>query len=117
MTDTLFGSDTGRRLDEMPGGVGEFGLEASNPIPVQGIAMIKVYLGFLATPDYQRIKFKRVKWGSIEDAKMPGLTDEYDTFDQSGKLLTVLYVNAYAKGTSERAPQGFIYFRPFKGMI
>lgn len=115
MTDALFGSDTGRRLDEMPGGVGEFGLEASNPIPVQGIAMIKVYLGFVATPDYQRIKFERVH--SIEDAKMPGLTDEYDIFDQSGKLLTKLYVNAYAKGTSERAPQGFIYFRPFKGMI
>ena len=114
MTDALYGSGVGKRLDEMPNGVGEFGLEVSNPIPVHGIAMIKVYLGFLATPDYQRIRFERVC--SIDDAKMPGPTDEYDIFDQSGKLLTKLYVNAYAQGTSERAPQGFIYFRPFKDM-
>ena len=110
--DALFGSGPGGRLDEMPGGVGEYGLEPTNPIPVRGITMIKLYLGFLATPEHQRITFKRVR--SIDDPRFSGPTDEYDIFDQNGSLLTKLYVNGYAEGTSERAPKGFIYFRPFR---
>lgn len=111
----LLGSGNGARLDQIPGCHGEFGLTPTNPIPVDGIVAIKVYLGFLMTPDGQRIKFKRVK--SIEGPQFSGPSDEYDILDQSETFLTKLYINAYCKGTSEKAPRGFTYFRPFKGLM
>jgi len=106
----FYGFGTGACLDEIPDGHGEFGLEPTNPVPIDGLIAIKVYIASLLTPDGQRIKFERVR--SIDLPQFGGPTDEYNLFDQTGKLLTKLYVNAYARGTSERAPKGFSFLRP-----
>jgi hypothetical protein len=106
------GTGKGLRLDEIPNGKGEFGLDVANPVPVDGIPTVKTYLSFLITLDSERIQFKRV--GSWETPQFAGPTDGYDLFDQKGNLLTRIFVNAYAGGSSEKAPKGFIYFRPFK---
>lgn len=107
------GSGKEVRLDEIPNGQGEFGLDLTNPVPIDGIPLIQFYIRFLLTADNERVQFKRV--GSYATPQFAGPTDAYDLFSQSGKLLVRLYVNAYAGGTSEKAPKGFRYFRPFKG--
>ncbi len=105
---------TGRniRLDEFPNSQGEFGLELTNPVPVDGISLIQYYIRFLLTDDGQRVQFERA--GSRETPQFAGPTDAYDLFTQNKTFLVRLYVNAYAGGTSEKAPKGFRYFRPFK---
>ena len=101
------GTGKGTRLDEIPNGQGEFGLDVTNPVPVDGMPAIQIYLRFLLTPEGERMQFKRAGcWGTPQFA---GPTDGYDLFDQKGKLLTRIYVNAYARGTSEKAPRGFRY--------
>ena len=107
------GTGKGIRLDAMPNGKGEFGLEVTNPVPADGIPLSRLYLRFLLTPENERPQSKRV--GSWETPQFAGPTDGYDLFNSKGTFLTRIYVNAYAGGTSEKAPRGFRYFRPNLG--
>jgi len=103
------GTGKGIRLDAMPNGKAEFGLEVTNPVPADGIPLSRLYLRFLLTPENERPQSKRV--GSWETPQFAGPTDGYDLFNSKGTFLTRIYVNAYAGGTSEKAPRGFRYFR------
>jgi hypothetical protein len=108
----MAGTGKGVKLDEIPNGKGEFGLEVTNPVPADGVPLSELYFRFLLTPVNERPQFKRV--GSWETPQFGGPTDGYDLFDSKGTFLARIYVNAYAGGTSEKAPKGFRYFRPFK---
>ena len=51
----------GCTTDEMPNGIGEFGLEATNPIPVNTVQGSILYLGGLRAPDGTRVNNKRIQ--------------------------------------------------------
>ncbi|HTA30183.1 MAG TPA: hypothetical protein VK731_06845 [Candidatus Cybelea sp.] len=109
----MAGTGNGIQLDVMPNGQGEFGLDITNPVPADGVPLSQLYLRFLLTPENERPQSKRV--GSWETPQFAGPTDGYDLFNSKGTFLTRIYVNAYAGGTSEKAPKGFRYFRPNLG--
>ena len=102
----MFGSDScGCDLDEIPGGLGEFGLDPTNPIPVRGVASNKIYLNEIRTANGQKIEYKRNV--SLKVPNIVGNIDEYE-ISQSGQFLCKLYVSPYHQKISQRPPKGFI---------
>jgi hypothetical protein len=91
--------------NEIQGAVGEYGLEVSNPVPVNGIAANNVYLGRLRTPDGMPIQWSRVGSTRHKDINKP--IDNYDIFNSKGKKITNIYISPYHLHTSTRAPKGF----------
>jgi len=84
-----------------------FGFSANTPIPASSIPTSKRYLGFLATPDFQRITYKRV--ASFDSTATTHPVDGYDLFDKDGRLICRVFINAYAGKDTERAPEGLQY--------
>lgn len=102
----VFGSDSvGCDTDEIPSGLGEFGFDVTNPIPVRGVAANEVYLSELRTKDGRALEFKRN--GSTSASNIFGNIDEYE-LSQGGKKLCKLFLSPYNKKTSEKPPRGFI---------
>ena len=82
---SAFGSnEQGYDCDVIPFGLGEYGLEFTNPIPVRGIGGINVYLGRLKTADGKKVFCKRVRAIS-EPNQFP--VDEYDALSESNAFL------------------------------
>jgi hypothetical protein len=107
--EVIFGSDSyGCDADEIPSGLGEFGFDPTNPIPVRGTASNDIYLGGLRTKNGQVVVFKRL--GSLTSPNIDGNIDEYE-ISQGGRVLCKLYISPYNKRTSERPPAGFILVR------
>lgn len=104
--ETAFGSDSvGCDADEMPGGLGEFGFDATNPIPVRGLASNTVYLESLRTKDGRKIDYKRI--GSLLAPNIFGNIDEFEVA-QGGRPLCKLYISPYNQKISGRPPRGFV---------
>lgn len=91
--------------DEIPGAIGRFGLDPTNPIPIHGIPNSRIYLEHLLQADDSLIRFTRK--GSIHVDSINFPVDEYHIYDQVGKFITSLYISAYHKRCSEKAPEGF----------
>ena len=105
----VFGSDSvGCDTDEIPSGLGEFGFEVTNPIPVRGAASNDVYLSGLRTKDGLSLTFKRN--GSTTAPNISGKIDEYE-LSQGGRAVCKLFLSPYNKKISERPPRGFILVR------
>jgi len=64
-------------------------------------------LDFLATPDLQRITYKRV--ASFDSTATTHPVDGYDLFDKDGRFIYRVFINAYAGKDTERAPEGLQY--------
>ena len=47
-------------LDEIPQGIGKFGIEASNPIPIYGVPSNEIYLSSINLKDNSGIRWRRV---------------------------------------------------------
>jgi len=94
--------------DEIPTGQGEFGLCATNPIPVNGVMANEEYLKKLMTIDNKKIKWKRN--GSIDPTikDIIGMIDVYDIFDENNNQLGKIYISPYNQKISKKAPNGFI---------
>lgn len=102
----LFGSDEqGYDADVLPFGIGEFGLEPTNPIPVRGIGGSRVYLNKLRSVDGQPVTTKRLRSLKVVDANT--LVDEYEAYDRQNRVLCKLYVCPYHQRVSRKAPKGF----------
>lgn len=102
-----FGSDEqGYDTDEIPFGIGEFGLEPTNPIPVRGITGSYVYLNKLRLTDNQPVTSKRIRALKVVDANI--LVDEYEIYDSRNGLVCKLYICPYHQRISCKAPRGFI---------
>lgn len=101
----VFAGDTGYDLDEIPEGFGEFGLEVTNPIPVQGIISNEVYLKKLVTIDSNEIQWERE--GSIKTDNIEKEIDIYKIFDADGSFITKLFISPYHKRISNKIPKGF----------
>jgi len=96
----------GLDVDELPNGVGEFGLDKTNPIPTNTAFGSSDYLKRLRTLDGKPIKFSRI--GSFSVDLFPGQSiDGYNIQSASGEKLPVLWLNMYHKRNSNKAPKGF----------
>lgn len=92
-------------VDEIPQGIGEFGLDKSNPIPIYGVPSNEKYLHKLRTIDGERIRFRRI--GSTEHVNIIKPIDEYEIFNSVGDTIAKLYLSPYHWKTSKKAPLGF----------
>ena len=84
-----------------------FGLEATNPIPVNGIPSIHEYLNELITSKEGIINYTRL--GAFKVKNIPGMVDEYQIYNSSGDELCVLYFCGYYKKNSNNLPEGFYW--------
>ena len=86
-------------------GIGEFGLEPSNPIPVFGPPGAQAYLANLrSAQDAVYVEYKRE--GSLNVSNINYPVDRYSVTDYSGKQ-TELYLSCYHMSNSHQAPSGF----------
>jgi hypothetical protein len=97
-------NDEGTDLDTIPDGYGEFGLEVTNPIPVNTLLGNMAYLGSLRTLAGEKVQYERV--GSTGTPNIEKPIDMYEIF-VNGNQITTLYISPYNKKNSERAPKGF----------
>ena len=101
---------SGCTTDEMPEGIGEFGLVPTNPIPVNTVQGSILYLGGLRSIDGKRVNNKRLRSLSAENIKKP--IDEYLISHQNGKELVIIYISPYQARNSRKAPKGLNQVSP-----
>lgn len=90
---------SGVSCDVIPGAKGEFGFEATNPIPVNGALGELSYLSRLESAQGERLLFHRI-----------GAVDKIDVFEAvtySGSSWFVFFMDMYHPRRSRRAPDGF----------
>ena len=105
MLSGLFGSDDiGSDADVIPTGLGDFGFQATNPIPVRGIAGIGFYLNRLRMDDGRPIAHQRQRAVGVHGIENP--IDEYQ-ISLGGKPVATLYISPYHRRISAQAPLGF----------
>lgn len=90
----------GIACDVIPGATGAFGLEPSNPIPVNGAIGELAYLSRLETSQGERLLFHRI--GAI------GKVDVFEGVTYSGSAWFVFFVDMYHPRRSRQAPHGFV---------
>lgn len=106
MSANVFGGNKGFDLDEIPGGIGNFGYDVTNPIPVKGIVSNEIYLESLRTSNGNKIEWERI--GSTTVENIEDSIDIYQIYDLDGNKLTILYISPYHKRISMKTPKGFI---------
>lgn len=94
----------GTTKNEIPGGIGEFGLEITNPIPIHTHFELEDYLYNLITIKGEHISFNRIGSGTAPNIKNP--IDVYEIFINNN-FYTKLYLCPYHKKTSKKVPKGF----------
>jgi hypothetical protein len=88
----------GLDCDQLPDSRGRFGLEVTNPIPVNGPIGELAYLSKLRTSRGERLLFHRI--GS------QGTVDIFEAVDFSGQEWFVLYLDMYHPRKSRLTPTG-----------
>ncbi len=96
------------KVNRVPGSTGEFGLEVSNPIPVNGFFGEVVYLSALAVEGANHVYAHRL--GSI------GEVDVFEVVGSNGEGWSILYFNYYFPSKSNELPRGFQASRDFEQM-
>lgn len=91
--------------DELPNGIGEFGLSPNNPIPCETILGSIIYLESLRTSNGDKVLNKRI--GSFNSNIISHPVDGYEIFDLNGQKIAVIFISPYQKRNSEKAPKGF----------
>lgn len=97
-------NEEGTDQDIMPEGIGEFGYDVTNPIPVNTVFGNTAYLGRLRT--LNGIKIRHERQGSTGANNIANPIDIYDIFEDEKKIAT-LYISPYNKKNSAIAPRGF----------
>ncbi len=96
--------------DEMPEGVGEFGLEPTNPIPVNTVQGSILYLRGLRAPDGTRVNNERL--GSLKVSNIQKPIDKYLITHENGSELAIIYISPYQAKNSKKAPKGLDQVSP-----
>jgi hypothetical protein len=91
--------------DEIPNGIGEFGLDKSNPIPVYGVPEGKAYLARLTFENGDSLSYSRI--GSSRAANIHGIIDAYSIRNQDNEEKAIIYICPYHLKTSSKSPEGF----------
>jgi hypothetical protein len=124
------------QMDVNPAGTGEFGLDITNPIPINGIDNIPAYMDKLryeyisqANPNsktYNPVTYLRTSnadTSQVGDKKsfdsivasstscpnINGIIDVYNLYSISDIKLAKIYVNCYSLKTSNKVPKGFVH--------
>jgi len=97
--------EDGCKTDVIPEGYGEYGLCATNPVPVKGISASEIYLGKLRLESGEEIKWQRV--GSTGAPNIKNCIDMYAIQSVSGRQIGTIYISPYQSTTSKLAPKGF----------
>lgn len=85
--------------DVIPGATGQFGLDITNPIPVNGAIGELAYLSNLETLNCDRLLFHRI--GAVNTL------DVFEAVTFSGSAWFIFFVDFYHPRKSRRAPEGF----------
>lgn len=96
--------------DQMPEGIGEFGLVPTNPIPTNTIQGSILYLGGLRAKDGTRVNNERLGSTTVENIKKP--IDIYKIIHQNGTQIATIYISPYQAVNSKNAPKGFEQVSP-----
>ena len=91
--------------DEIPQGVGKFGLEITNPIPIFGVLANEIYLNKLLFLNGFKPRWRRI--GSASTFSITKPIDMYEIFDNQGETICTLYINPYHSKISNKIPKGF----------
>jgi len=94
----------GCTTDEIPEGIGDFGLAPSNPIPTHTVQGSILYLNGLRTEDGARINYERLGSTGAENIAKP--IDEYLVTHQNGYVISKIYISPYQLVNSKKAPRG-----------
>ena len=97
--------NNGLEYDEIPGAFGDFGIETTNPVPVNGVLSSNNYLSKLITDDGLSISWKRVC--SIGADNIDNPIDSYRITDSKGQIRQNIYISGYHSCTSKKAPKGY----------
>ena len=84
-------------------GVGRFGLDVTNPIPIKGFSGLDHYFETLCLQ-------KKISWnrlGSTSAENINGMIDIYNLTSVDGRSLGRLHVCMYCNETSSKIPEGF----------
>jgi len=103
-------NEGGCTTDEMPEGIGEFGLEPTNPIPVNTIQGSILYLGGLRAIYGTRVDNKRLRSLGAKNIKKP--IDEYLITHENGNELAIIYISPYQAKNSKKAPRDLLQVSP-----
>lgn len=95
----------GESCEEIPNAIGEFGLSATNPIPVNGIRGEIKYLSRLKTNNGSGLIFHRL--GSISQQGFKHAIDVYEIVSLDMKTYDTLFFDMYHPRRSTKAPKGF----------
>jgi hypothetical protein len=95
----------GTDQDEIPGAVGEFGLCVTNPVPTHTMFGSRFYLSSLRTASGGAVNY--VRRGSTIPGSGGHPVDIYTVSDARGQFLAAIYISAYHKRNSGKAPKGF----------
>lgn len=90
--------------NEVPGGKGRFGYDASNPIPVAGIQGEYLYLSRLKTESGERLLYRHN--GSCYAANSVNELDRFTLTRSNGAIECELYLDRFHVGNSQKVPQG-----------
>lgn len=91
--------------DEMPGGIGEFGISPDNPIPCQTIVGSMAYLANLRAEDGSKVTAERQ--GSHNSKVSGSPVDCYLIRHADGRELAKIFISPYQGRVSRKAPRGF----------
>ena len=98
-------------LDEIPEGVGEFGIDPKNPIPMLALfgllnQPVQIYLNSLLTEEGKRVTGSRI--GSLQVENINFSVDKWEIVDFEGNHKNFIYVSLYHKKISQKSPKGFL---------
>lgn len=96
--------------DEIPEGIGEFGLEPTNPIPVNTVQGSILYLGGLRAPDGTRVNNERLGSLKVDNIQKP--IDKYLITHENGSEIAIIYISPYQAINSKKAPKGLEQVSP-----
>ena len=95
----------GCSTDEMPNGIGEFGLEATNPIPVNTVELgSKKYLAGLRASDGSKVNNQRIGSQTVDNIEKH--IDSYLITHENGDDIATIYISPYQAKNSKKAPKG-----------
>lgn len=95
--------------DCIDGGIGEFGLTPSNPIPASGVLASYRYLNRLKSISGSHLTIERREIGGVQHPNIYGITDKYYVTYRDGEEVksAEIYLNIYHLRTSKSCPSGF----------